>query len=252
MNERKPSSATIDTPGRFTLQRVIGLVLTLGIGFVLVQVAIDLPEEPSGLASNVSERIGETGVSHPVTAVLLNFRAYDTFLEIGVLILAVLGILAVRREGDLLSSMRMAPTPLYTDPILTWLVRLLAPLLVLAGGYLLWLGTSAPGGAFQAGALLAAAGVALRMSGHPSVAIFQRTLLRSLILFGFLVFLLVAVGTMLFQPNMLQLPEDGAGLIILIVELTLTISIAMVLIILFVGAKPPYEETVDVDEEDAE
>jgi multisubunit Na+/H+ antiporter MnhB subunit len=248
MGERKPSGGTIDTPGRFTLQRVIGLVLTIGIGFVLVQVAIDLPEEPSGLASNVAENIGDTGVSHPVTAVLLNFRAYDTFLEIGVLILAVLGILAVRREGDLRSSMRMAATPLYTDPVLTWLVRLLAPLLVLSGGYLLWLGTSAPGGAFQAGALLAAAGVALRMSGHPSVAVFQRTLLRSLILFGFLVFLLVAVATMVFQPNMLQFPEDSAGLIILVVELTLTISIAMVLIVLFVGAKPPYEETVDEEE----
>ena len=36
--------------------------------------------------------IPDSGVSHPVTAVLLNFRAYDTLLELAVVLSAVLGI----------------------------------------------------------------------------------------------------------------------------------------------------------------
>ncbi len=36
-----------------------------------------------------------SGVEHPVTAVLLNFRGYDTLLEIAVLLLALLVMLAV-------------------------------------------------------------------------------------------------------------------------------------------------------------
>jgi multisubunit Na+/H+ antiporter MnhB subunit len=38
----------------------------------------------------------ESGVDHPVTAVLLNFRSYDTLLEIAVLLLAVVVALALR------------------------------------------------------------------------------------------------------------------------------------------------------------
>ena len=231
--------------GSFSVAWLIRLFLALGVGVALVLVALDLPEEPSGLASETSERIDETGVSHPVTAVLLNFRAYDTFLEVGVLILAVLGVMAVRRDSDLRSSARMAASPLFSDPVLGWLVRLLAPVLVLAGGYLLWLGSSAPGGAFQAGAMLAGAGVALRMAGHPSVSLLSPFWLRILLLAGFIVFLGVAAATMLFLGNLLELPERGAGLLIVTIETVLMVSIAVILVTLFVGAKTPYQDDAD-------
>jgi multisubunit Na+/H+ antiporter MnhB subunit len=44
------------------------------------------------LADLALERVPESGVSNPVTAVLLNFRAYDTLLELAVLMAAILGI----------------------------------------------------------------------------------------------------------------------------------------------------------------
>jgi hypothetical protein len=43
----------------------------------------------------VIRHLPDSGVSNPVTAVLLNFRAYDTLLEIGVVLLALWGLKAV-------------------------------------------------------------------------------------------------------------------------------------------------------------
>src|SRR5690606_2721106 len=111
---------------------------------------------PAPLPELVAKHLGNSGVAHPVTAVLLNFRAWDTLLELVVVLLAVLGV----RQLQLASVKPAKPWPL----LLAW-GRWLAPLAVLLGGYLLWRGASAPGGAFQAGALWAAAAVMLRLNG---------------------------------------------------------------------------------------
>ncbi len=37
-----------------------------------------------------------SGVTHPVTAVLLNFRGYDTLLEVAVLLIALVGTWSLR------------------------------------------------------------------------------------------------------------------------------------------------------------
>jgi multisubunit Na+/H+ antiporter MnhB subunit len=102
------------------------------------------------LSGIVTEHIDASGVTNPVTAVLLNFRAYDTLLELAVLLAAMLGIAAI-------SPAR----PAYQSPgtLFVGLVDWLVPALIITGAYLLWTGSHSPGGAFQAGALLAAAGV---------------------------------------------------------------------------------------------
>ena len=100
------------------------------------------------------ENLATSGVSNPVTAVLLNFRAYDTLLELAVLLTAVLGIFAL---GPARPGYRSA------GPVFDSLAHWLVPVLILTAGYLLWVGAHAPGGAFQAGAILAAAGVVLRL-----------------------------------------------------------------------------------------
>ena len=67
------------------------VLLALGVALVLV-----LPEpsvEPAGLAAAVDEAMPESGVGHPVTAVLLNFRGYDTLGEVFVVFTAGIGVL---------------------------------------------------------------------------------------------------------------------------------------------------------------
>lgn len=235
---------------RLAPTRLLALVLSVGVAVVLIQAALDLSGEPDGLTAQVSENMENSGVSHPVTAVLLNFRGYDTFLEVAVLALAVLGVLAVRRDRDLQPALDMPSSRLHDDPVMDWLVRLLVPLLVLAGGYLLWRGTSAPGGAFQAGAMLAAAGVTMRLAGRPTVAVLSAGRFRTALLVGFLVFLSVAVLTMLFNDNLFQLPRSGAGLVILAIETAVTVSIAVVLVSLYVGAEQQSPVPADPGESD--
>ena len=184
---------------------------------------------PERLANEVLVNLQLIGASNPVTAVLLNFRAYDTLLELAVLLLAVLGVLALgpARPGYAASG-----------PVLLGLTRWLVPLLILVSAYLLWVGAHAPGGAFQAGALLAAAGVLLRLAGYPTGGLPQGIVLRSLSVVGVTVFLAVGLTLMLAGRPFLGYPVAWAGGLILAIETAATLGIAVTLIISFLCGEP--------------
>jgi multisubunit Na+/H+ antiporter MnhB subunit len=141
--------------------------------------------------------------------------------------------------------MRTDSTP---SPILVLLLRLMLPFIILVSGYILWIGKYAPGGAFQAGAVLAAGGIllataAVRFNLPDSKAMPLATGI------GLLIFLLVALTTMMVRGNFLQYPVALAGTLILIIEAAATLSIAVVLVRLFVGVKsdaaPPRQRAQD-------
>jgi multisubunit Na+/H+ antiporter MnhB subunit len=207
------------------------------LGILLVQVVVDLPRTPGGLTALVVENLPASGVRQPVTAVLLNFRAYDTWLEVGVLFLAVLNLLCLRRSSDLAN---VAP-PLAEDQLLAGMARQLLPMAVLTGGYLLWLGTHSPGGAFQAGAVLAAGGIVLRIAGHRSVAALRMPVLQVALLSGFAAFLLMAMALLVAGRALLEYPEGLVGTLIVLIEAGIAISVAFTLVALFTGAEPNTE-----------
>lgn len=197
------------------------VLLAMALALVLGWAMLDLPPHALRLPTEVAANIADSGVEHPVTAVLLNFRGYDTLLEVAVLLLALFGVLALAQPH---AARAAAPA----HPLLQALARLLAPLMVLVAGYLLWVGAIAPGGAFQAGAVLAAAGVLLRLAGLlPSWAAPGR-LLRGGLALGLLVFVAVALGV-LGQGSLLQYPPALAGGLILLIEAGLTLSIGLTL-----------------------
>jgi multisubunit Na+/H+ antiporter MnhB subunit len=192
---------------------------------------LTLPREADGLSRHVQQRLGDSGVSHPVTAVLMNFRGYDTLLEMAVLALAVLGARALAAGG------RRAPPPALESPVLDGLLRLVAPLMVIVTGYLLWVGGHAPGGAFQAGALLAALGVLLLLGGRQWPRGLSERGERLLAVGGLAVFVLVGVGVLSPQRSLLEYPRGISKWLILLIEAACTISIAAVLTALFAGGK---------------
>ena len=75
-----------------------GVIVAALVG-VLGSVIWTLPMEATGLAGDVEEKLDQSGAKNPVTAVLLNFRGYDTLLEVTVLLLAVLGARALAAAG---------------------------------------------------------------------------------------------------------------------------------------------------------
>lgn len=207
---------------------LIGLSTLLFIG--LGGAVLSLPTEAPGLSGPVADGLSTSGVSNPVTAVLLNFRAYDTLLEKAVLLLAVVAAW----------SLAAAPKESVSPPgrVLDVFVRLLVPLMIVVASYLLWVGAHAPGGAFQAGAVLAAVAVLLLLSGRSLTARWQGWRLRALLTLGLGVFIAVGAAVMFAGYRFLEYPPDQAGNLILLIEVVATVSIAVALAALFLGGRP--------------
>lgn len=188
------------------------------------------------LANLALEKLTLSGVENPVTAVLLNFRSYDTLLEIAVLMIVAVAMLpTLSASGDNASPTAKVSLPgsVSANPVLVELLKWLVPLAILMGGYLLWTGAYAPGGAFQAGAVIAGAGVALAVAGSHQFT-WQSTIMRSSLSIGLFVFVLVAAINAAITGTTLQYPQDHAGMLILVVEIAATLSIASILLLLFV------------------
>lgn len=221
----------------------VSLVLGAGIATALVVAIRGRTVPATDLAAQVEDALSSSGVSHEITAVLLNVRSYDTLLEIAVLLAAAIVALGLRAPAAEVSPRPPAAAPSTHDagraidtPVLASLARALHPLLLLLAGYLLWAGSTRPGGAFQAGAVIAALGVIRRVSGVAPAADTLRRWQRSALLAGFALFLALGAGMLLLDRPLLAWPIDVAGVLILAIEAVLTVSIAVSLIGLFASA----------------
>jgi multisubunit Na+/H+ antiporter MnhB subunit len=209
----------------------LALLLVSGVGALLGWAIWSLPPEAGGLSANVREMLPVSGVRAEVTAVLLNFRGYDTLLEVAVLLAALLGVWQ-------LGVLRLFSRQAEGGPILDTLVRFLVPVMILVAGYVLWLGGHASGGAFQAGALLAGAGVLLLVARPKALALRDHPNLRLLLIAGPALFVLVAGAAMLSGGSLLEYPRTWAGGLILVIEAASTLSIGLTLTLLFAGGRP--------------
>lgn len=198
---------------------MIARLAVLALAAALVWAVLEPPSARIELAPRVAGALQETGASHPVTAVLLGFRAYDTLLEVAVVLLAVLAASAAAAAAP---SGIAPPAP--AGPVLRALANALVPVMLLVAGYFLWAGTTQPGGAFQAGAVLAAAGVLLGLAGVLPPLDAERAAVRIGLAAGPAVFLAVFVSGALAE-------------LLLLVETLLTASIALALLCLFAAER---------------
>lgn len=208
-------------PALFVVVMLVGLLLAM----------LQIPATPGPLPAMVATELANSGVSHPVTAVLLNFRSWDTLLELVVLLVALVGVVQVAPPGINRGSWDLSRN---------W-SQLLAPLVILLAGYLLWAGASQPGGAFQAGALLAAGAVVLRLNQQLNWLHWGNGWIRLLVVSGLAIFVLSGLIAMsLAEPAAvwLQWPAPLAGGIILLIEIFATLSIATTLTLLVIAEQP--------------
>jgi len=221
------------------LLMVLLCVFTAGLAYAV----LSLPPQASGLSTAVAVNLEISGVSNPVTAVLLNFRAYDTLLELGVLLLALLAVWSL--GGTTQSRLQQQQSP--PGEVLDMLSRLLVPIFILVAGYLLWVGAHAPGGAFQAGSVLAAVGVLLLLSGWCPEPKLAGLPLRFTLVAGMLVFVIVGLASMLLVGNFLQYPPEFSAVLILLIEAAATLSIGVTLAALFLGGEPNAATDASID-----
>lgn len=210
------------------------LPLLLVLGAVLSYAVLSIPDPAQELPTMLTDNMTISGAHNPVSAVLLNFRGYDTLLEMGVLLAALLGVWSLDEMPTYRGS---AP-----DQILDIMSRQLIPVFILVAGYLVWAGADAPGGAFQAGALLGAAGVLLRLCGWRVNNRYSGLPLRVLLVLGLAMFVMVGTGALLIGSEFLRYPPTVASELMLIIESAATLSIGATLAALFLGGRPKGEE----------
>jgi len=214
------------------MKRFFVILAAAAAAATLIGALLDLPAAGLDLRPLLAEAMPKSGVAHPVTAVLLNTRGYDTLLEIAVLLVALIGVVVASEGGAQPSARATITTPSAADPMVSALARLLAPLMVIFAIYVLWAGAHRPGGAFQAAAILAAALVLLHFARLVPAWPVLALCLRVGAVAGFAVFLAIA-ALPLAGGLLLQYPPATAGLFILAIESGLTISLALVLAALF-------------------
>ncbi len=115
---------------------------------------------------SITQRAGEQllnlnatdGVANAVTTVVVYFRGFDTLGEIAVLFLASLGI------GLMLHSNNRCTLKTESNFILQTASKLLFPIIMLFGVYIMVYGHLSPGGGFQGGVIIASAVLLLLIS----------------------------------------------------------------------------------------
>lgn len=230
---RRPPDGTRRHAVRVTAVAAATWVLAM-VGWALLTV----PREVPGLRPWALPALDGSGAQNPVTAVLLSFRAYDTWLEIAVILLAVVGAWSQGLVGGPAPDARRDPP----GRVLLGSVRLLAPLAVLSGGYLLWRGTHAPGGAFQGGAVFAGAGVLLLLAEQRLPGWNPRWPLRLILATGVLVFVVAGFAGAGIEGVFLAYRGAAAERWIVVLEVAATATIAVGLVALFVGRRPDAED----------
>lgn len=217
----RPAETRVSPP----LNRILAALIAAGLAGALVW-AFYTTSGTTFYSQLVSERLAESGVSNPVTAVLLNFRSWDTLLEIAVLFVALLLV-------SILAPARPQPAEL-GQLVLPW-ARVVVPLCIFLAGHLLWQGAFAPGGAFQAGAVMAGGLIALMLCGFvaPTTRVLSWGTLFALS--GLAVFALAALVAEVLTGTLLRYPDGAAKIWILVIEGALTLSIAATLCLLFCG-----------------
>lgn len=213
--------------------RGVAAFAALGVTLALTAALVLLPRSGAGYDALVAADLDKTGVSNPVTAVLLNFRAYDTLLEVVVLLAAlVVAVMIGARQTYRHDGL---------GPLFVPFARFVVPLSILIAAFLLWLGSSRPGGAFQAGAVFAG-GLSVLLMGRLYIPRRGHAqLLRWLANAGLIVFAGASVVTLAITGGLITFPETSAIVWIIAIESALTVSIGVLLATLFHGGLPKGE-----------
>ena len=218
-----------------------GMTLLIGLGCAALTAALGavillLPDPAPSLAAPVAVNLPSTDLGNPVTGVLMSFRALDTLLESAVVLLAVVCVWALTPDRGW-GGVPGAVQPLQRDGPLALLARALPPIGIVIAVHILWVGADAPGGKFQAAAILAAMWLLPWMAGLVTPPPIAARWLRWAIAIGPAVFIVIGLAGVLLEGAFLAYPPGLAKPLILVIEFILTGSIAVALALLLIG--PP-------------
>ncbi len=147
--------------------KLIGFLAVLVTGALLLVATGDFPDwgDPHSPANDsptsnfyLEETLARTEVPNVVTAVLADYRGFDTMFETVVIFTAGLSIIAILRMMGTTTIPRMpsAECPGEDDLIVTTTCRMVVPVIQIFALYVLAHGHHSPGGGFQGGVMFGA------------------------------------------------------------------------------------------------
>ena len=232
---RATAAVTADErPG--TALCLVTAVLCGAVSAALAATIFLLPDPAPTLAPEAAANLPSTGLGNPIAGVLMAYRALDTLLEKVVLVLALIGVWSLAPDS-LWGGIPGPQSRGQADDALVFLARLLPPVGIVIGVYLLWAGADEPGGAFQGGALLAAMWLLALMGGVAAAPAVSSRGLRLAVVAGPAVFLAIGLAGWALADAFLAYPEAWAKPLIIVIEVALLLSIAVTLGLLVAG--PP-------------
>jgi len=214
---------------RPAMPRPLAGALSVVVGGVLAWLTIAVRDAPTPVSTAAAAEAADHFLGNPVSMVLLDLRAHDTLMEMLVLLLACVASRALAWRSGL-------PPPFTADSgqqAGAPLVMIMTPFLMAVALYLLWAGGHAPGGAFQAGALLAALGIMYQLTGGLQATDHTSAAVRALLVIGLLAFSLLAWLGLAWAGVPFGYPARGGAALALVIELAMMLSIAVGLVLLF-------------------
>lgn len=177
-------------------------------------------------ATYIQEGLQKTGAPNIVTAVLLDFRAYDTLGEATVLFCSILGALAILRtkarkkvaepDEETCSVREQVQKNEGMSLIVKTVTRCLKGFILLYGIYIVLYGHLTPGGGFAGGVILACAFILLTLAEGQRTGLktLGKAVASELDSVGALVFLAVAVAGLfatggVFFKNLIATPDTA-------------------------------------------
>ncbi|MCX7111943.1 MAG: Na(+)/H(+) antiporter subunit B [Proteobacteria bacterium] len=231
---RRTEAAThAERPGALT--RTLAAVLSAAVTAALAVCVLNLPDPAPTLAPAAAANLAATGVGNPVTAVLLAYRAMDTLLEAIVVLLALLGVWSLAHDRAWGGYPGLRP-PADPDGILAYFARILAPIGIIVGIYIFWVGADLPGGKFQGATILAAMWLLVVGAGLADLPPVSRTWLRILLAVGPLVFIVIGLMGSVTAEAVFAYPDGYAKPLILAIEIALMPTLVLTLALLVAGA----------------
>lgn len=160
--------------------KLLSLVPVVAVGGLLLFAAQDFPEwgDPASPASTSpvsSHFIQSTGVDtevpNMVTAVLADYRGFDTMFETVVVFIAGMAVLAILKSSGRRKGKREHEVEAEPDLIVTNTVRLIVPVIQIFAFYVLAHGHVSPGGGFQGGVVMGASFILVALAWDLEVAL---------------------------------------------------------------------------------
>jgi len=199
--------------------KALGFIAVLITGVLLLSAVGDFPawgdtQSPASQSEIsrhfISEAEAETAVPNIVTAVLADYRGYDTMFETVVIFTAGIAIIGILGMGRLSDPESLDPQPETEagdrDMIVINTCRLLIPVMQLFALYVVAHGHHSPGGGFQGGVILGASFILWALARDLPTAL-QRIKPRRMILLaciGVLIYAGAGVVCMLMDGKLLD------------------------------------------------